>query len=509
MFNMKRAFLFAVVVSFAPALVAAEDVNLQVVNRIKTEAFENSKVMDHLFYLTDVYGPRVAASPNYRKAAAWTVKQLKEWGLEDAGLEKWGTFGRAWSWSRVAVQMLEPQQTTLIGIPLAWSPATPGVVTADAILAPMSNVADGEKYKGKLKGKIVLLEEASEVKLGLEADARRLGDADLASRALAPEPAPASPSTKSNPEARNKFLEFLKHEGVAAALTTGMGGSDGTIFTAPAGSRNAKDPLPPPSIALAKEHYNRLARLLAKGIPVKLELEVRAENGPDAAEGVNVIANLRGSSRKDEIVMLGAHLDSWQAGTGATDNAAGCAVVLEAVRILAALKLDMSRTVRVALWDAEEQGLLGSRGYVTAHFAERETMERKADYARLAGYFNLDNGAGKIRGVYLQNNDMMRPVFEAWLAPFKDLGATTVAIRNTRGTDHLSFDEVGLPGFRFIQDPLDYSTRTHHTNMDVYERVPRADLMQAAAIMASFVYNAATRQEMLPRKPAPKPGTNE
>lgn len=508
---MKRTFLFVALLA-APLVAGAagERVDLAVVNRIRAEAIDNSKVMDYVFYLTDVYGPRVAASPNYMKAARWAVEQLNALGLKDAKLEKWGTFGRSWSWSRVAVHMVEPQQTTLIAVPLAWSPATPGVVSAEAIFAPARTVAEGEKYKGKLRGKIVLLEEVRDVKLGLEPDAKRYTAAELAGRAQAPEPGEAQPprgpvNREEMRRQRNEFLEFLKNEGVAAVLTTSMGGREGTIFTAPAGSHDAKDPLPPPSVALATEHYNRLARLLQKNIPVKLEIEVRAGTDNQSADGFNVIANLPGGSKKDEIVMLGAHLDSWQAGTGAADNAAGCAVVLEAMRILTSLNLKMDRTVRVALWDAEEEGLIGSREYVKAHFADRETMEKKAEYARLSGYFNFDNGAGKIRGVYLQGNDMLRPVFDAWLEPFKDLGATTLSIRKTGGTDHLSFDAVGLPGFQFIQDPLDYSTRTHHTNMDVYERIPKGDLMQSAAVMAWFVYNAATRPDMLPRKPAPKP----
>jgi carboxypeptidase Q len=485
-----------------------EKVDLSVVNRIKAEAFENSKVMDHLFYLTDVYGPRVADSPNYFNAAAWAVKQLKEWGLEDASLEKWGTFGRSWSWTRFEANMTEPQQTSLIGVPLAWSPGTPGPVSGEAILAPMRNVEDGEKFKGKLKGKIVLIAEPSEIKPHFEADARRLTDSDLAARVLAPDPAderhrgPRSPQAR---EAHNKLIEFLKDQHVLAVVTPGSGGDDGTIFTVPAGSRELKDPVPPISFALAAEHYNRIARLLERKIPVKLEVNIHAEIIEHPPEGANVVADLPGGSKSGEIVMLGAHLDSWQAGTGATDNAAGCAVVLEAVRILSALKLKMDRTVRVALWDAEEEGIIGSREYVKVHFADRETMQTKPEYARLSGYFNFDNGTGRIRGVNLQGNDMMRPVFDAWLAPFHDLGATAVTIRNTGGTDHLSFDAVGLPGFQFVQDPLDYFSRTHHSNMDVYDRVQKGDLMQAAAIMASFVYNAATRPEMLPRKPMPKP----
>jgi hypothetical protein len=412
--------------------------------------------------------------------------------------------------------MLEPQQTSLVGVPLAWSPGTEGPVAGEAILAPLRTPEDLEKAKGKLKGKFVLLDTPRELTLHLEPDAKRYTDADLAQTALAPEPGdqrfgprrPGGPGPSNLEEARQfrtKVNQFLKEEGVLAVISAGFAGDDGTIFAASAGSREAKEPLPPTSVALASEHYNRIARLLGKNIPVRLELDVKAQFHGDAMDGVNVIADLPGGKKKDEIVMIGAHLDSWQAGTGATDNAAGCAVMMEVVRILKALDLKMDRTVRIGLWDAEEEGLIGSREYVKEHLADRETMAIKPEHSKLSGYFNFDNGTGKIRGVYLQGNDMMRPIFEAWLAPFHDLGVTTITIRNTGGTDHQSFDAVGLPGFQFIQDPLDYMARTHHTNMDTYDRLQKGDLMQASAIIASLVYDAATRPEMLPRKPLPKP----
>jgi carboxypeptidase Q len=277
------------------------------------------------------------------------------------------------------------------------------------------------------------------------------------------------------------------------------------VFATAAGNQESKDVMPPPAVALTLEHYDRIARLIEKKIPVTLQFDIENRVDTEDKDSFNVTAEIPGSAKKDEVVMLGAHLDSWTGGTGATDNAAGSAVTMEVVRILKTLKLDMPRTVRIALWTGEEEGLLGSKAYVKEHFADRETMALKHEHTKLSGYFNLDNGSGKIRGVYLQQNDMMRPVFEAWLSPFKDLGASTVTIRTTGGTDHLSFDAVGLPGFQFIQDPLEYSTRTHHSNMDVYDRLQQPDLMQAAAIMASVVYEAAVRPEMLPRKELPKP----
>jgi Zn-dependent M28 family amino/carboxypeptidase len=302
----------------------------------------------------------------------------------------------------------------------------------------------------------------------------------------------------------DRLAAFLNDEGVAAVLSTDRRGTGGIMFAESAGPWGKDAVNPPAWVVLPPEPYYRIARLVERKIPVKVELEVAAAFQDDSTDGVNVVAEIPGA-KKDEVVMLGAHLDSWHAGTGAADNAAGCAVALEAVRILKALNLTMDRTVRIALWSGEEQGLYGSRGYVKEHFGDPVTMAVKPEHAKLAAYFNVDNGTGKIRGVYLQGNDMVRPVFESWLAPFKDLGATALSIRNTGGTDHQSFDDLGLPGFQFIQDPLDYDSRTHHSNLDVYDHLVPADLMQASAILASFVYNAATRPAMLPRKPLPKP----
>jgi carboxypeptidase Q len=359
---------------------------------------------------------------------------------------------------------------------------------------------------------------------------RRLTDAELAAEALAPDPSPASPFFSPIPTERrqgpppypgyvpgkpfdrdaaqkwrNKVNKFLSDEGALLTLIPGSGTDGGTIFATAAGSRELKDAVSPPAVALTLEHYDRIARLIEKKIPVTLQFDIENRMDTEAKDSFNVTADLPGATKKDEVVMLGAHLDSWTGGTGATDNAAGCAVTMEAIRILKALKLQLPRTVRIALWTGEEQGLLGSKAYVKEHFADREPMALKSEHAKLSGYFNLDNGTGKIRGVYLQENDMMRPVFEAWLAPFKDLGASTITIRKTGGTDHLSFDAVGLPGFQFIQDPAEYSTRTHHSNMDLYDRLQQPDLMQASAIMASIVYEAAARDAMLPRKELPKP----
>ena len=509
-------------------LSAEEKVDLYTIHRIKNETFQNSKVMENAFYLTDVYGPRLTGSPGIQAAAEWAVRRFTDWGLANARLENWGPFGRGWYCVRFSAHMKEPQYSPLIGFARPWSPGTNGPVTGDPVLAAIHTEADFEKFKGKLKGKIVMLETPRPSPLITAALARRFTDAELTAEAQAPDASPASPffapiprdqqgptpypgyiPGKYDREAarrwRNKVNQFLVDEGVVLSLIPGSGTDGGTVFATAAGNPEPKDVVPPPAVALTLEHYDRIARLIEKKIPVTLQFDIENRMDTEGKDSFNVIAEIPGMGKKDEVVMLGAHLDSWTGGTGATDNAAGCAVTMEVVRILKTLNLPLPRTVRIALWTGEEQGLLGSKAYVQDHFADRDTMMLKPEHARLSGYFNLDNGTGKIRGVYLQENDMMRPVFEAWLAPFKDMGASTVTIRKTTGTDHLSFDAAGLPGFQFIQDPVEYSTRTHHSNMDVFDRLQQADLMQASAIMASVVYHAATRDQMLPRKELPKP----
>jgi carboxypeptidase Q len=516
------------------SLNAQERVDLDAIHKIREEALQNStsKVMDHLFQLTDVYGPRLTNSPGFFAAADWVVKQLKEWGI-DAKEEKWGPFGRGWTYTHFSAHMIEPQYAPMIGFPLAWSPGTNGPVTGEVMIASIANDADLERYKGKLKGKIVFLGTGRELSMST-ADPRgqRYTDEQLAEIARATtggggRAGPQAPGTLAlrpagrsgpgdgrggrggpgGPNAfRNRLNKFLTDEGVAIVVRIGGGRSeDGTVFAQDAGSRDAKDPLPPPTVALTPEHYNRVLRLLDAKIPVKMEFEIQTKFFDDRTDSINVIGEIPGRIKSDEVVMIGAHLDSWHGGTGATDNAAGSAVMIEAMRILKTLNLPLDRTVRMALWGGEEQGLLGSQAYVKEHFADIADMKLKPEYSKLSVYFNVDNGSGKIRGVYLQGNDAARPIFETWLKPFEDLGATTVSIRNTGGTDHQSFDRVGLPGFQFIQDPLEYNAVTHHSNMDVYDRVQRDDMMQMAAVVASFVYEAANRDQMFPRKPQPKP----
>jgi len=507
----------------APLVAQQEPVDLDAVHRIREEALQNSQVMEHLFFLTDVSGSRLTNSPGFFSAADWVVKRLGEYGIS-ARQEKWGPFGRGWTFTRFSAHMLEPQSVPLVGAPLAYTPGTTGPLTGDAVIVAIASEADFAKYKGALKNKMVLLGPGRDLPMSLQPLALRRSDSDLAALAQAPDTGQgrgqAPPGTaaigggrqggrgggNANQQFQRALNKFLADEGVAVAIRIGAGRSEGgTVFAQGGGSRDPKEPVPPPMATLTPEHYNRIARLLDHKIPVKLEFDIQARFLDDRTDSVNVVGAIPGGRKRDETVMIGAHLDSWHSGTGATDNAAGSAVMIEVMRILKTLNLRLDRTVRLALWSGEEQGILGSRAYVAEHFAAREDMKLKPEHARLSGYFNVDNGSGRIRGVYLQNNDAMRPIFQAWLKPFEDLGASTISIRSVGGTDHLSFDAVGLPGFQFIQDPLEYDSRTHHSNMDVYDRVQRADMMQVAAIVTSFVYNAANRDALLPRKPLPKP----
>jgi hypothetical protein len=430
--------------------------------------------------------------------------------------------------------MLEPTYAPLIAYPKAWSPGTNGAVRAEAIRADINAESDFEKYRGKLKGLFVLTASPRDVEAIFDPLARRFNDEELRSIGLMPDPAqagrfgqqfrrPGGPGGPPNRQLARKINAFYVAEGVAALVDPGRG-SGGTVFVGSGGERGKNAPPVPPQVTVAVEHYNRICRILEKKMKVMLEVEVDARFLDQDTSDYNVIAELPGTDKKDELVMVGAHFDSWHSGTGATDNAAGSAVAMEAMRILKAAGLRPRRTVRLGLWSGEEQGLLGSRAYVNEHFASRPTppedMDRaseeyrrlmeappalKRDHARFAGYWNVDNGTGKIRGIYLQGNEEVRPIFEAWLAPFKDMGAATLSIRNTGGTDHLSFDGVGLPGFQFIQDAVEYDTRTHHSNMDVYDRIQRGDMMQAAVIEAAMVYHTAMRDDKLPRKPLPRP----
>ncbi len=495
----------------------AERVDLDAIYRIKEEGFQRSRAMETLGYLTDVHGPRLTNSPGMRAAAEYAKKYMAEIGLTNPRFESWGPFGRGWANQRTAVHVTSPQTWAAIAYPKAWTPGTSGPVSGEAVAAPMDKEEDFEKYKGKLKGKFVLMAPLREIKLLFDPPARRFSESDLAS--ITREDVSRSPfgrfgrpgGLQSQTEFRRKRMQFLVSEGALAIIepspgTRGDSGSVAVQGPAPGeGSRDAKDPPVLPQVVLAAEHYNRILRTLDKKVPVSLDVDVRNTFYDEDLNSFNVLADLPGTDKADEVVMLGAHFDSWHGGTGATDNGVSCAVVMEAMRILKASGLKTRRTIRAALWTGEEQGLLGSRAYVKEHFADRETMQLKPDHAKLAAYFNQDNGGGQYRGVYLQGNEAAAPVLEAWMKPFASLGMTTLSIRSTGGTDHLAFDAVGLPGFQFIQDPMEYSSRTHHTNLDLYDRVVPEDVMKNAVIMAAFAYHAANRADMLPRKPLPKP----
>jgi carboxypeptidase Q len=493
------------------ATTSTEKIDYEAIYKIKDEGFNRSQVMDTASWLTDVYGARLTGSPNIKAAGDWAVKKLTEWGGQNAHLETWGDFGTGWQNERFSATVVTPNPWTIIGAPKAWTPGTEGLVTADAVYAPMTADTDLERWKGKLKGKIVLAVPIREVKPSFDPLATRYTDEQLKKlEEIDPTGGGRRNYDRSTFAFAAKRLQFLADEGVLASFEPSRG-DGGTLFVQQGGAYNPTAQSfvrypehVPPQVVLAVEHYNRIARTLDKNVPVSIELNIKNEAQPNQT-AFNVISELPGTDKADELVMLGAHFDSWHSGTGATDNGAGSAVMMEAFRILKASGVKLRRTVRIALWSGEEEGLLGSRAYVKNTFADRETMALKPSQGKITGYFNVDNGTGAIRGVYLQGNEAVAPIFAKWMEPFKGLGMTTLTLQNTGGTDHLSFDAVGIPGFQFVQDELEYDTRTHHSNMDVYDRLQTADMMKNAVIVASFVYEAANRDQMLPRKPLPKP----
>lgn len=539
---------------------AAEPVDWEAVNRIRHEGFHHSQVMATARELTEVIGARLTGSPGMARANEWTRDRLAEWGLENARLEPWGPFGRGWSFDRVSVHLVPPFPMPLVALPQAWTPGTDGPVRGELLRVTLEDEEDLEEHRGKLAGKVLLLDEA-----------RALGDweAPMVHRhdpdgleALQEFEIPAEESAPWRERARKRWRfrkplnEFLAAEGVVATIRVSSRNA-GLVRVGGGGSREPGESPGVPGLVMAVEHYNRLARLAeaagggdeededgeereegedeavaeseAPAIPAPVvEIDVVARFHDDDPMAYNTLADLPGTDLAGELVMVGAHLDSWHGGTGATDNAAGSAIVMEAVRILAALGVEPRRTIRVALWSGEEQGLLGSYAHVEEHFAARAAsadpdeqdlpvrlqegrgpLTLKPAHEDFAAYFNIDNGGGRIRGIYTQENAAVVPVFEAWLEPFHDLGAKTVTLNNTGGTDHLPFDRAGLPGFQFIQDMRDYETLTHHTNADTFDHLSREDMIQASVVLASFLYHAAMRDEPLPRKPLPRSETAE
>lgn len=549
------------------------------IDKIKDEGLNRSQIMQTMTWLTDVNGPRLTGSPGLKGANEWTRDTLAKWGLQNAHLEAWGPFGRGWTLKRFSANIDGPVAFPLIAYPKAWSPGTdtlfpapaaavkPKKGQAPAPAAPAStaytaevvhfnatNEAELEQYKGKLKGKIVLVGPMRPTPAHFAPQATRATDEELLNMANAPDPASVQrPQQAFNPPAnfqqQMRFnamrTRFLIDEGSAILVDAGRG-DGGTIFVqgaqsvpaagAPAANANgtparpapaySKDAIVPIQFSAAAEHFNRVARMLDAGEKVTMTVDLAVEFQDEDLNSYNTVAEIPGTDLKDEIVMLGGHLDSWQGGTGATDNAAGCAVMMEAVRILKAAGLAPRRTIRIALWTGEEQGLMGSRAYVKQHFGyfgdgtapafggggNRGPLTKLPEYEKFSSYYNIDNGTGKVRGVYLQGNEGVRPIFRKWLEAFKDpkwfgnsidMSASTLTLSNTGGTDHLSFDAIGLPGFQFIQDEMEYSSRTHHSNMDVLDRIQPDDMKQMAIILAAFVYQSAMMDGKIPRKAAP------
>lgn len=543
-----------------------------VIDKIKEEGTKNSQVMQTLSYLTDVIGGRLTNSPSMKRANEWTRDQMTKWGMENAKLVSWGPWGRGWSLKRFSAQVSSPQSFPVIAYPKAWSPGLDKVIaqptpdpkasksktpvqpmepvtklTADVVYLDAQNEADFEKYKGQLKGKIVLISGIRELKADFEGMGLRWSDKELLEMANSPNPLSLvrtpQPAGQANQQQIQRFMErfvqgakrmnFVMQEGAAMLVDNSFEGSGGTLFVSgaavaqeiPANPMDAFGArrLQPyqkeaeskmlPQMTMASEDYNRLVRMIKQGEKIQMTVDLAVQYHDEDLMGYNTTAEIPGTDLKDELVMLGGHLDSWHGSTGATDNAAGCAVAMEAARILMALGLKPRRTIRVGLWSGEEQGLNGSREYVKQFFGEMQggggnnplgggggTLVKGADYDKLSAYYNLDNGTGKIRGVYLQSNEKVAPIFRAWLGPFKDMGASTLTLQNTGGTDHLSFDRIGLPGFQFIQDEIEYDARTHHSNQDNYDRLQADDMKQAAIIMAAFVYQTAMMDEKMPRK---------
>ncbi|MEM1245253.1 MAG: M20/M25/M40 family metallo-hydrolase [Acidobacteriota bacterium] len=519
--------LFAALLS--PSLAKAvdeEEIQWEAISLIRHEGFNNSQLEEILRHLTDHIGPRLTGSPALLEANNYTRDKLEEWGLENAALEEWGPFGRGWSFSRTAVHLLEPRPAPLSALPKAWTPGTDGPVRGEVLRVDLDSDADLDRWRGKLEGKILFLSESKNVSDPDGVEFRRYSDAELSERMIfAPPRARARSGFRDRFRRRwefgRKLNRFLENEGVLATVDVSSRDA-GILRVGAGGSREPGESPGVSSLIMAAEHYNWVSRLLARGETVEMEVDVAAQFHDEDTMAYNTIAEIPGTDKADELVMVGAHLDSWHPSPGSNDNAAGVVVAMEAVRILKTLGLEPRRTIRIGLWTGEEQGLLGARAYVAKHFAARpepddqeilkqpsflwpETwpIDYKPAHGKFQAYFNLDNGSGRIRGIYTQSNAALQPIFEQWLKPFHDLEAKTVTNRNTGGTDHQAFDAYSLPGFQFIQDPLDYSSRTHHTHLDHFDHARIEDLKQASIVMAGFIYQAAMREELLPRKPKP------
>lgn len=521
----KRFTMSALALGLCFSAFAQEPVNTAAVQKIRAEGLDKSKAMDIAYHLTDVSGPRLSNSPGLKRAQDWAVKYFNEIGLKNVHLEAWGEFGKGWQVDKYYAATTLPYYHAIIASPKAWTPGTKGLIKGEVVLLKIDTITDLNKYKGKLAGKIVMLESATvqPLKNSYTPDNVRYTDEKLAEMANAQAQAGGRQGNRQGgPNAfANQRAMMMRMMGMRAAIDSMLlaekiglklsyaRGSYGTLFTSNGASYKLDAKPVNPELEVSSEDYLHILRLLRGGEKVEMEADIKTSFYDKDPKGYNVIGEIPGTDPKlkDEIVMIGGHFDSWHSGTGATDNAAGSTVMIEAMRILKAIDFKPKRTIRIALWSSEEQGLFGSRGYVKEHFAEAKdsTYVLKPEHAKLSAYYNLDNGTGTIRGVYLQGNAAVKDIFASWLTPFEDLGAKTITIGNTGGTDHLSYDGVGLPGFQFIQDPMDYNTRTHHSNQDTFDRLVEDDLKKSATIVASFVYHTSERAEKLPRKEMPKP----
>jgi carboxypeptidase Q len=521
---------------------ATENIDLTMYSRIRDEGFKHSHVMEFGSALADGIGPRLTGSPNMAKANQWTCDTLTKIGLENAHLEDWGEFGMGWQQINTWARMVSPDPEPLWMQAAPWSPSTNGPVTGEAVYVDLQSEKDLDKFKGKLAGKIVLLGAMRATPDITEPLFHRYTTAELEEMETYPtgEGRRGAPNLQQMMAERARLtalrtaaVKMMTEEHVAAIITpsrdSSNGGGTGIIFDDNGANiaRNAQlkaNAVTIPNAVMMIEHYNRLGRLLQNHVPVTLEVNIETKFTGDHEHGFDTVAEIPGTDPKlkDQVVMVGGHLDSWISGTGATDNGAGSIMAMEAVRILKALDIKPKRTIRIALWSGEEQGLFGSQGYVKKHFGTfaepehpdpnvpafmrpRGKLTTTKEWETLDAYYNLDNGTGKVRGVYTQENFAVAPIFRQWIAPLADLGVTAISYRNTGGTDHLSFDAVGLPGFQYIQDPMDYETRTHHSDMDTYDRLHALDLEQGAVLEAIFLYNTSEREAMMPRKPFPHP----
>jgi carboxypeptidase Q len=506
---MRKGLVLPLLLVVSAVFAQNENPDMTMMAKIREEGLNHSQVMEIVFNLTDANGPRLMQSPGYFRAANWAKNKLGSWGLVNANLEAWGKWGKGWELEKFYLAMTAPYYKPVIGFPKTFSKGTDGLAHAELILLDVKDSSSLAAYQGKLKDKMILIRRSDTLALGFQPDATRYNDSDLLKMAAYDPKAAAAPTRSHAMEAFMAAARLLSQvkkmavqEGALGILTTGSKNTDGTVFVQNGIPYNA-DMLPACNdISIAEEDFLTMQRLLEHGIPVTVDLELHSKIYGDDQQGYNVIAEIPGTDKKlkDQLVMIGGHLDSWQGSTGATDNAAGSAVMLEVVRILKVIDFKPRRTIRIALWGGEETGLHGSKNYVKNHFTDTVTKKYNAAGDKISVYLNLDNGTGKIRGIYLQGNAAARPVFDQWFQPFHDLGASTLTLENTGGTDHLSFDAIGIPAFQFIQDPMEYGSRTHHSNMDSYDHLSASDLKQAATIIAAFVYDAAQREEKIPRK---------